>query len=162
MRNDPPYLTTNWNSRKHIHASRLENVKRGWRKNLFVFYSFSLWFEFGRVLLDEKSKVLFPIYLHKLLQYQIRFSIIYLFAYLSHLKTRRNNNRYLYLLKIIIPQSFEFPLSIVMSCQMKKLRPSIHILNNGDEKRGKVVASKVLFVYPNDVDQQSDSLTSAF
>ena len=59
---------------------------------------------------------------------------------------------------------FEFPLSIVMSCQMKKIRPSIHeyILNNGDEKRGKVVASKVLFVYPNDVDQQSDSLTSAF
>ena len=50
---------------------------------------------------------------YTLLQYQIRFSIIYLFAYLSHLKTRRNNNRYLYLLKIIIiPQSFEFPLSI--------------------------------------------------
>jgi len=47
---------------------------------------------------------------------------------------------------------------------MKKIRPSIHeyILNNGDEKRGKVEASKVLFVYPNDVDQQSDSLTSGF
>jgi hypothetical protein len=75
--NDPPYLTTNWNSRKHIHASRLANVKRGWRKNFSVFYSFPLWFEFGRVLLDGKSKVLFPIYLHKLYTTAISNSLLH-------------------------------------------------------------------------------------
>ena len=45
----------------------------GWQ----MFYSFPLWFEFGRVLLDGKSKVLFPIYLHKLYTTAISNSLLH-------------------------------------------------------------------------------------